>query len=254
MINATLFTRHQFKSEEDAAALFKLLNEIDGAFMPSHFNSHEPVRRIYDPNDLTAPSKLLAGSSEFRSGSIFLKGQKHKLLYWFKWSESSISSWHIWLDDKFFERPERTDEFLNLMVRLCESFPIIYGGVAPQEDWEAKHWFTTDLPGGGTSSAKVGLSLEGCLPGVYWITLFGANLVSYFGHSKIKDLPTYRTIDTGSGGTLLMLRENPLSPALSQRLLHDSQVMDLLGRQYFFLIDDRKDTCQPIPGIIDSHT
>src|SRR5215203_3191457 len=185
MLKITLFTKHRFETKKKAREFFAFLNK--SIFTPSRFGDYETAREKFDAKDLEFPVELLSGAPEYRSGEIFLKSEKPKSLMWIRWSVSGISEWYFEIDDKYFKKPEQVPAFIEFLAKLCETFPVVFGGAAPEEDWEAKHWLTEEDEEGETSQ-KLGLSLESCLPGIYWITIFGEELIKHFGKKKLEQL------------------------------------------------------------------
>lgn len=240
-----LFTNYRFDERDKAASLFRFLNSA-GVFAPERFDAHEPVRKAYAPDALDEPISLLCGHPQYLYGEILLRGAKGHYLAWFKWSQASVSRWHIYLSQRFFDRPKAVEELTEFVAGLCSKFPPLYGGVAPKEDWDAKHVLVTRVPGGETHE-KVGLDISECLPGIYWGTVFGAPVVGRLGLKEMAGrLPVARSIDLGEGGLLLVLRESPFTPELPERLRHDREVAHLIGGQYFFDKDDPDKVCAPV--------
>lgn len=254
MMNVNLFTNHEFNTQDKAFAFFEFLNKMDKLFVPTRFDTKEPVRKVYQKHDLSEPIKTLSGYPEHLYGDIFIKGDKFKFLARFNWSKSIISTWQIYLAEVFFSQPSHTEKFIQFITELCTHFNIIYGGASPDEDWDAKHWLISELPDGGSYHKKLGLSLEKCLPGIYWLTIFGKELVEFFGREKIHSLPFYRVTDLDNGGILIVLREKPFDSSLSERLRHDSEVMEFLGYEYFFDINNIKKVCKTIRDVTQGGT
>jgi hypothetical protein len=242
----TLYTRHKFDSRQKAAELFDLFEEAGGTFKPSRFGASEPAKRVYDPKKRSAALKLLSGAPDFEGGGVMLKGSKFKFLAWITWQAApeAVSTWHMWLDEKFFQKDERVEEFFEFVEKLCARFAILFGGACPEEDWDAKHW--VNVKG---ALAKTGAALDRCLPGVYWLTAFGAPLVEHFGREKFEGLPVRRVLDFGANGLGLVLRESPYEPGKAERLRHDSEVAKLLGADYFFDAAAPEKECRPVPSV-----
>jgi hypothetical protein len=245
----TLYTRHEFDSREKAADLFRFFNEAGGSFKPARFDLREPVRKIYDPAELSAPADLLSGAPNFKNGGVMLKGAKHRFLAWIRWRSGGVSPWYMWLSEKFFERAERVEEFMGFIAGFCERFPVLFGSACPGEDWDAKHYYISKSSGRRNFTLKVGDELDSCLPGVYWLTIFGQPLVEHFGRERIESLPVQRVMDFGAGGLGIVLRASPYGIEKSERLSHDAEIMKLLGGEYFFDVSQPKRPCQPISSV-----
>ena len=251
MLTVTLYTRHEFDSPEKAAELFSFFDEAGSPFKPARFDSREPVSRVYDPAELSEPAGLLSRPPNFKHGGIMLKGAKYRFLAWITWRAGDINQWYMWLGEKFFDRARGVEEFTGFIARFCERFPVLFGGSCPDEDWGAKHYHVIDGPGRGTTKFKIGEELDKCLPGVYWLTVLGPQLVEHFGRERIESLPVWRVLDLGAGGLGLVLRDSPYRPELSERLGHDAEIMRLLGEEYFFDVSQRKRPCKPIPSVTE---
>jgi hypothetical protein len=251
MFNMVIYTKHQFNSPEKAGEFFKFLNDFGGTFAPAYYDRQEPVKKPYTSDDLSEPIRLLSGQPKHNSGGLLLKGSKHEFLAVVKWSRSEVVSWQFYLSDKYFDNAKRRDEFTHFVTQLCQAFPILYGGGAAKEDWDAKHWLKVQRPGGGYSRRKMGLEIEECLPGVYWLTLFGKPLVKHFGRKKLESLPAHQVLDFGDNGLGLMLSESPSDPGLSERLQRDQEIISKLGSQYFFDMHNPQAGCEAIPGVTE---
>lgn len=249
MLWARFFSENKFGSEAQATRLLKFVGARGVVFAPARFGVDEPPREAYDPEDLSAPARLLFGGAGRGAGNVRLKGAKHKFQAGFAWNESAVVKWDMELDEKFFEDEERVEEFTDFVAELCHEFPIRFGGAAPRDDWLAKNWQVERYPDGRETSRSLGLTLEGCLPGVYWMTIFGARAVAHFGRKKLERLPIHRVLDLSDGGLALVLRQHPFKPAQPARLRHDAQIIELLGREYFFNVKAPQKDCRPVPGI-----
>lgn len=246
MFKATFFSRHQFNTDDEASDLLRLINEY-GALVPTHFE--ERYKRVdhlpfYRSNNLTQPIKLL------KAGSLYLKNSFYEAT--FGWQRKFPARWDIKLYDAFFEESGRLLMLVDFVTSLCRRFPVLFGGVAPEEDWEAKHWLTETGDNGGQIKRCYGAYMVRSLPGIYWLTIFGTQLVSHFGHETIKGLEMIHScIDLGTNGLEIMMRENPTEDTLVRRMEHDYQVVEALGKEYFFDIEDLSMPCRPIKGITD---
>lgn len=252
MLSIMLWTRHKFDTQDKAAALFNLLNEVGGTFTPSWFDNKEPIRKEYTKDDLSEPIKLLSGHPKYLGGGLLLKGSNYKYKALFNWNMEGISTWHIYLSKAYFKSPTRIEEFLHFISQLNQlgsngASPLIYGAAAPKEEWSTKHWLVKRRPGGRKSRKKAGLELKESLPGIYWFTIFGEELVEFFGREKIESLPVSHVFDLGQNGIGVLRRDFPFTP--ENDLCHDHEIMARLGSQYFFDINDLEKQIEAIPGI-----
>jgi len=244
-----LATHYRFDTMEKAASLFTFLND-SGVFVPVRYDDSEPVRKPYDSENVHEPSQLLSGEPDHRDGGIALKGAKYKSLVTIGWSVHGRGGMSFSLDLAFFAKQGRIAELIAFLTALCDRYPFIYGYGSSIEDWEMTHRRRVESPDGFVSDIKVQTDYERCLPGVYWLTIFGAPLVSYFGHTALETLPVAQVLKLGNGSIgLLLTSSSPFASPGNDRRALAATIMDRLGSQYFFDINDIGKACLPIPGV-----
>jgi hypothetical protein len=250
MLWAFFFSDYRFDDEAKATALLEYLEEAGGPFAPARYGEHEPARQPYTPEARAEAARLLAGHPRHLGGDLALRGARNLFRAAFRWYVHGPLIWDFEVDDSFFTDAARAEEFADFVGGLCRRFPVLFGGAAPEGDWMAKNWIVEYHPDGSLRRTKqVGLNIEGCLPGVYWLTVFGPALVEHFGRRNLERLPTHRVIDLGDAGLLLMLRALPSAPEPPTRLRHDQKIVGALGAEYFFDIGRREKKCRPIKGV-----
>ena len=123
---------------------------------------------------------------------------------------------------------------LELRLSCLEEF-------STQADWERKHLQRTN----DSTMSKQGVNLGPCLPGVYWLTIFGETLRQHFG-TRLEDLTVEQRIDLHHDaiGVILAPRPDSQPEVLRKR---EEAVMDALGRDYFFDIKEPSKTCKSLP-------
>jgi hypothetical protein len=50
-----------------------------------------------------------------------------------------------------------------------------------------------------------------CLPGIYWLTFFGPELVSFFGRDRLLALGVHQVLDCGASGIGILLQSSPIA-------------------------------------------
>jgi hypothetical protein len=245
---ARVYSRFEFDTDGKAADLFDFLEKEGGIFNPAYFGQGEPVRRRYAGNRRMA-IEMLTGAPKGGAGAVYLKGSAHDALSVFRWVESRLSRWEFYLDEEFLSTPDRVDEFLQFITRLSTMFPFEFGWAAPKEDWEAKHWKPEfDDTGRAFGSTKLGDDIEHGLPGLYWLTIFGPELLRQFQPSFVAGLPVHKVLNLGNGARGITVRKLPYKPPLPERLSQDRQVIQALGSQYFFDIAEPGKKIQTVLG------
>jgi len=244
MIRISLWTWHQFNTAAKACAFAEFLAGQPAPFKLDRFGTSEPARQKLGPATYKTAAKMLV--DEGRHGWLFLKGSRHKFSASIRWAEGRLSEWGFFIDESI-EQKNKVDALIDFISSLCRFVPIEFGGAAPDEDWKAKNWLIEEGPQ-STSSERVGVDLERCLPGIYWLTILGERVVTVFGRNKVKKSPCARFLDLGEHGYLILVRELPLAGTLEERLKEDARVIFELGRQYFFDLARRDKPCQAILG------
>lgn len=244
MIHIRLFSDYRFNSEARAFEVLKFL--IDSDFAPTKYGTSESASEAFSLTNMEKPLRMLSGSMvDYLSGEIFLKGDEYSLLYWIRWSVNAYTNWYIQLDDKYFEDEARVDKFVTFISDLSQYFQILYGGVAPEEDWDAKHWYTRKTKN-MTTREYVGHELQSCLPGIYWLTIMGDSIVQQLGEETIKSLDVHRMIEFSPTGIGIMQSPSPYAADKETRLTNDKEIIKTLGSQYFFDLDNRKRKCDAL--------
>lgn len=242
MIRISLWTRHQFDKAATARAFVEFVANQPAPFKFDRFGTSEPARQKLEPATYKTAAKMLVDDG--RSGWLFLKASKHKFSASIRWAEGRLAEWGFFIDEDL-EQKDEVDALIAFISSLCRLVPIEFGGAAPDEDWKAKNWLIEEGPH-GSSSERVGVDLERCLPGIYWLTILGESVVSFFGRDKVKKCPCARFVDLDEHGCLILVRELPLEGTLEEHLKEDAKVVLELGRQYFFDLARRNEPCQPI--------
>jgi hypothetical protein len=86
---------------------------------------------------------------------------------------------------------------------------------------------------------------------LYWLTIFGKELVLAFGESKLMALPGVQAFSLNSQQIAICLNEPVIPDHMEQRLQTESQLADMLGTKYFF---DRNKTdlnFEPVPQLAE---
>lgn len=247
MLTISLWTLQTFATQPRALALLDFFVSSDGPLHADRFDLYEPVRKKLNQSSLDEAAELLTGNG--KSGWIFLKNSRTGFLASLRWSTVRATEWFMQLDEKQFASSEKVNELITSLSMLVEAFPVVFGGAALDEEWKAKNWLIEESEH-RTRAVRIGVDLERCLPGIYWITIFGDDLVEFFTHDKLSKVRCTRVVDLGHAGLIFQLGEKLGENAFDDRLTQDKAIIDLLGSEYFFDISQMDRACVPIPGVI----
>lgn len=252
MLKLFVWSRHPFDCETKALALLDRL--AAGPLAPTTFGAFQPVRsKLTAAGRLTAAA-MLSGAPGHRSGSLFLSAKKPPSTLLFEWAGGSINQWYGEFDDQLLDTPAARDALVGFLADCFREFPIVFAGVAHEDDWQSKHWIIEKFDDGGETHIKVGLGVEGCLPGIYWLTAFGPELTAHFGRDALLALPSREAIDLGDRGVAIVLDADPRDADRTTMGEREAAVVRALGQNYIFDIADTARACTPIAGATDPNS
>lgn len=246
-----------FYSEASDRLLTFMAKYDTGFFCPEKCDVYEPIREIFDPNDLSEPIQWLSQPS----GCVNLK--KTRPFSYTGFIENHRFSNH-WIDNNKIPEPRRPDpvfltewclwihtKILKLkgMEYLIEFFKELftvsqgeYGFLAMEDEYKKKNFLITKEKT-GTLERFVGDNLERSLPGIYWANIFGNNYVNWFGRSKFKSLPCHHEEELSDGGYLILSAQDPSLYNEVETQISEKVITDYLGRGAFFDIENPDRIC-----------
>jgi hypothetical protein len=241
MLKLFAFSKYRFDKEEKISALLRHLS--GGPFPPSTFGRSEPITQKLTPNNRSQLDDILLGTKNFEGGSLFLSSKNLKSTSVFQWAPNTVSDWYSEFSTEVLARQSKT--LVEYLRGLFSEFPVVFAGIALDSDWDKKHWIVEEDEDGGELVTKVGLNLEYGLPGIYWITVFGSELLEHFDREVLTALPCYQVVNLGDSGIMLVLSDSP--DKISQS--HEEEIIRTLGKEYFFDISNPDSACKKIIGL-----
>jgi hypothetical protein len=245
MLTISLWTRQKYTNGTKARELIQLFVDEGGPFAPDRFDAREPVKKRLSTSNLGEAAELLVGTGQ--SGWILLKNSKTRAIVSLRWSEVSAAEWLMQLDENLVRTQKQVDSLVSFLTALCKTHPVFFGGGAIDAEWEAKNWLIEETVH-SKRTVRLGVDVDACLPGIYWLTIFGNEVVQFFGREKLKSLPARRVVDLGDAGLMLLLGDRPTDRRLDQLVQEDQSLIQALGADYFFDIADRDRPCKSIPS------
>lgn len=248
MLKLFAFSTHSFHTPGESDALIDAL--MSGLFTASRFSRAEPVRQPLAGDGRAEAIALLTGADGAKSGSVFLAGSKPVMTFTVDWRKDQTCMWCAEFDAKLADTPAHCATLSKALAALFSRFPAQFAAVAPSADWDARHWLVEEFDDGGESTTKVGLDLNGHLPGIFWWTLFGREACAFFGRKTLLSAPVAEVIDLGTAGGVA-LRADPCPQRLAGGALSPTELVlrDLLGQDYFFDIQKPQRKGLKIPGV-----
>lgn len=248
MLQLFAFSTHPFHAPGEAEALVDAL--MGGLFAASRFGRAEPVRQALAGDGRAEAIALLKGADGASSGSLLLAGSKPAMTFSIEWRRGQSCQWYAELDAKLAGDAARCAALSDALGALFARFPAQFAAVAPTAAWHARHWLVEEFDDGGESHTKVGLDLDGHLPGIFWWTLFGRDACTFFGRETLLAAPAAQALDLGAvGGVALRSDLCPQRIDGGRLSAAEEALREFLGRDYFFDICDPQRPCTGVPGV-----
>jgi hypothetical protein len=247
------YTRCAFPTPEAAIPLITAFANAGELLVPSHYGSHEPIGTPFDPAEPVAPAKILSN----RPRELFLTRTRPRYFAHFTWTTGRRRPW-IWsivFDKDWVENSEDPTRIREFLVNLCVQYPPVFAACATGDDWDQKHRIYDERTGSDLGTRGILLNPGEGLPGIYWFTFLGPELVSFFQAQRLMGLGAYQMFDRGKAGLGMQVYQSPSAEDQATRRHKEHEVVRALGEKYFFSAEEasRKRPRQrvAIPGATD---
>ncbi|MGW8572548.1 hypothetical protein [Streptomyces niveus] len=239
---ASLYTPLDIADSSTARTLWRLIDTP--IVMPARFDSVERARIEFDSQSFEVARDLYSAEDV-----LFIKGMNAKFLAMFTQLTTTLAKWTFWWELGVMAGPSR-EKWLSWFCELVRQLPPYYGFACSASEYEAKHKVvnSSDV---GNSIRMAGVSVADFhkfLPGVYWLTVFGAELAGHFG-SKFMLLPDVRRIEIQPSQVAILLDSPVLPQSMEERLLVEAHLAEILGTKYFFDLVKINDEREPVPPL-----
>ncbi|MFD9869086.1 hypothetical protein ACFXI8_26560 [Streptomyces niveus] len=239
---ASLYTPLDIADSHTAQTLWSAIN--NPLISPRRFDSVERARIEFDARSCEAARDIYS-----TEGVLFIQGANARFTAMFSQLTDSLSKWTFWWDLDAMVGSVG-EQWLQWLYRLIRQLPPYYGLACSADEYAAKHRAVgSDDIGGATRMVGVSSAdFHRFLPGVYWLTIFGAELVDHFG-AALQSLPDTRCV-TISPSNMAVLLDSPAKPeSMAERLRTEARLTETLGADYFF--DHTEKDCErtPVPSL-----
>ena len=245
---------------EPAEHLLRFIVDYDGGRLcPDRCNAYEPIRLKFDRNDISAPIEWVSqvGSAVLlKKNRPFpyvaqIENQRHMLLWEGTGKKQKLmprrpdqvflTKIDFWIDTKVLKvtSPEYLRQFFIDLFLVAEGD---YGFMTLEADNKNKNYLIT-RERLGQRMRYVGRDLEKCLPGVYWINIFGREYVDWFGRERLASVPCFRREELKDGSVLVQSAED-MHYFETEEAINAEKIIDHLGRDAFFDIKQPERACR----------
>ncbi|WP_027621702.1 hypothetical protein [Acetivibrio clariflavus] len=176
--------------------------------MPQKFDMYEPLKRKYDPNDISAvidawmedEMNREVSKNEFAEGLLLMKSKsKSKASYMISWRKENIihfNGFFFSVNIEYVKNENNFNKFLNLCKELVCLIEPVYGKIVNES-----------IPG-----AFEPIDLEIRHPELHWMNFFGKPYIDLFGRDKLLSAPAYKVESIGDKVIAIQTTNNIFEP------------------------------------------
>lgn len=214
------------KAEKLSENIFSdfLEKAMTGVLGLSKYDYKEPLKRQLDIDNINEAKQLFD-----YYGNIIFKGKNKSWI-----TIDSYKEGIGWLSGSLTISKNIVNivDHLKLFLESYNNNQIIYGKICTESEYNLKHKVITEWAYGweGTSIN----SFMKFLPGIYWYTIFGKELVESIGKDKFKNLPNVIYTEPKNGCVAFHLDEPIDSEDLETRITKEKEIAKIIGQNYFF--------------------
>lgn len=239
-----IYTKKDLREEGGMAAMWKLL--ADPLISPLGYGTTDDT-----PSRFLPGASTLAANEYEDEGTLFVRGANAGFLAMFSTSTTQFFTWYFYIELKAM-KGKSGEAWLHWLISVCKEFPILFGIGSSTDEYNAKHRVQITFSDGGRVTKMLGASNEEFieqLPGIYWLTIFGPELVEHFGGAAISSLKDATVTPIDATQIALVLKEPTRPPDLPQRLAIERKLALSLGAQFFFDRESPDAQRAPIPQL-----
>ncbi len=142
---------------------------------------------------------------------------------------AGISHVAVYIDGTYFEDNERIKKFIEFVRATCLWGDFDFSFVAHEDEYESKNTYYV-----GDHKIIAGGRLDVCLPGIYWVNVFGARYVDWLGENKFVKLPAHSKERLRNGAQMIIARPTLASFDDKASIDQERQIRRDLGERIFF--------------------
>ncbi len=211
------------KSDLNSSIFFKsfLKKGIEGALKLEKYDYKEPTKIKLDKNNL---GQVIAMLTEY--GNVILKGKNKTTLT--AWQSKSFTTWrgHSSINEN------NVEEIVSLIEILSNDNQILFAALLTENEYDLKHKVVDEYSYGWEGMSKQ--DFMNFLPGIYWYTIFGKELVEVIGIEKFKNLPNVIYTEPKNGCIAFHLDEPIDTEDYKLRIKLEKEIVKKIGESYFF--------------------
>jgi hypothetical protein len=253
-----LFSLYEVTRESAREQIQALSNFGGGTFRPEKCDTAEPVREIFNPDDIEEPVRWLSQAGAWfqfkKIKPVRIEGwirNEHFAPMWTRERKGGplipvppkfpepkfLTTWTIWFDAKVAKNPG-ADALSDFFVQMAQVARAEYGYLAVESDRRKKNLLTVKTESPTTKGEfltvdnVIGEDPSKGVPGLYWLNFFGPEYSRWLG-PELRSIPAdVKTLDGES--TFVRFSSSPGESESGDVLERQRASIDLLGENKFF--------------------
>jgi hypothetical protein len=206
------------------------LNFLDkgmkGVLKLTKFDYKEPLKRTLELNNLKEPLELF----NYYSNIIFKGKNKSSISIQSTREGLFFLLGHVDLKEK--DLISNTSDLIILLEIFSENSQILFGNICTEDEYDFKHKVVKEYSYGWKGVSI--MDFMNLLPGVYWYTIFGKELVEAVGVEKFKNIPNVIYTEPKNGCIAFHLDEPIDAVDYESRIKLENKIAKKIGENYFF--------------------
>lgn len=205
-------------------AVMNVIKESDMLVIES-YGEHEPTRKISSKNEEDGIAKIWE-----KAGSVSLAGNTPFpwLLTIYSKDKMPLAQMLGSIDEKYFYNNETINMLINFVKQLFVLANAEYGSIYHEKEYAAENMFL----------ANNFVSIIHCIPGLYWINIFGQSFINYFSLQFLESCPHYKyellKLNNETDAFILFTANSPKGYRSFRTLLLKLSIKKYLGKEFFF--------------------
>ncbi len=222
----------------------------DSLVEPKTYDAFEKALKQFNDQSYIEASMLFN-----KKHQLFVVGSKNGFIGMFSNVGKGLMRWNFWFNiDKQWNQIQPI--FLRWLYALVEDLPVLFASACSVDEYEAKHQIvqTTD----NSSNIKIRGSIGDktsdfyhYLPGIYWLTIFGSDLVSGLGRTKLLNTPL-AIVEEITAEQIALRLDIPITGSnVGDMLALEKKIGEYLGSKYFFDREQSQSETVQVPQLLE---
>ena len=217
-----------------------------GPFLAKKYDDVERTKRDYSSEEWADGYEL------YSFGAVLIRGPAALASLTSGQGDAIVDVWSSWIEVKSIEAATTRARWLEWLNSVFELADVVFAAGCTESEFEEKHRTDYEYSPGAFRTDSRGFrarDFEGQLPGIYWLTYFGAHIAGKL-RKKVESVEQFSVQENAAGGLLATLKEPPLPNDVEKRLRLERSIAAQLGSDYFFDNTNLDAQKKQVPGLM----